>query len=204
VPRERIGEVIRTEFYRGGILIEDYGSLHPAKYHRALRSLARKRGAALFSHAAVRSISHMGGRYVVRTARGDIAAQRVVIATNGYSTDALPFFRRRLIPVASYHIATEPLPRDRIEALLPGGRMVSDSQRNLIAMRPSSDGTRIIFGARPAACDPAEERAAGLIHRTMCQVWPDMTGIRVTHCWRGNVAMTFDRRPHIGEADGLF
>ncbi|HVY17793.1 MAG TPA: FAD-binding oxidoreductase [Rhodopila sp.] len=204
VSRERLGEVIRTDFYRGGILVEDYGSLHPAKYHRALRGLARKRGAALFSHTAVSAITPSGTGFTVGTARGEIAARKVIIATNGYGTGTLPFFRRRLIPVASYHIATEPLPRERMAALLPGGRMVSDSQRNLIAMRPSPDGTRIIFGARPAAVDPPERHAAVLIHRIMCQVWPDMRGTRVSHCWRGRVAMTFDRKPHLGEVDGLF
>ncbi|HEY9212335.1 MAG TPA: FAD-binding oxidoreductase [Ancylobacter sp.] len=204
VPQERLREVIATDFYRGGILVEDYASVHPARYHRALRSLARRRGAQLFSHAGVTRLTAEGGRYRVRTARGDMLAGKVVVATNGYSGHTFPAFARKLIPVTSFHIATEELPPEMIEALLPGGRMVSDSQRNLIAMRPSTDGRRIIFGARPAAFDRNERSAAGLIHATMRSVWPAMSDVRITHCWSGTVAMTFDRKPHIGEIGGVF
>jgi glycine/D-amino acid oxidase-like deaminating enzyme len=204
VPRERLGDIIATGFYRGGILIEDYASIHPGRYHRALRGLARRHGAELHSHAEVTGLVREGSRQRVRTARGEILAGTVVLATNGYSTDAFPAFRRRLIPVASYHIATEELPREFVQSLLPGGRMVSDSQRNLTAMRPSTDGRRILFGARPAMFDRDERKAAGLIHAAMCSVWPLMRDTRVTHCWRGTVAMTFDRKPHIGEQDGVF
>ncbi|MFC7397924.1 NAD(P)/FAD-dependent oxidoreductase [Chelatococcus sp. GCM10030263] len=201
--REQLGAVIATDFYCGGILVEDYGSLHPGLYHRALRNRARRHGAELFSHAEVVELVREGPRHRIRTPRGDIRARNVVLATNGYTTGAFSWFRRKLIPVASYHIATEELPRETIQRLLPGGRMVSDSQRNLIAMRPSTDGRRIIFGARPAAFDRDEGVAAGLIHQTMCAIWPELRDVRVTHCWRGTVAMTFDRKPHIGERDGV-
>lgn len=204
IPRDRLGEIIATDFYRGGILVEDYASVHPGRYHRALRERARRLGARLHSHAEVTELKRVGNGHRVVTGRGTIEAGQVVLATNGYLTQRFDAFRRRLIPVASYHIATEELPRERIEALLPGGRMVSDSQRNLTAMRPSTDGRRIIFGARPAAFDQDERTAAVLIHRAMSAVWSGMRNVRVSHCWRGTVAMTFDRRPHIGVEDGVF
>ncbi|MCS0496917.1 FAD-binding oxidoreductase [Ancylobacter sp. MQZ15Z-1] len=204
IPADRLGEIIATDFYRGGILIEDYASVHPARYHRALRQRARKRGARLFSHAEVGQVTPGTDGHSVVTVRGTIKARQVVLATNGYLTERFDAFRRRLIPVASYHIATEELPPERVAALLPRGHMVSDSQRNLTAVRPSTDGRRLIFGARPAAFDRDETRAAGLIHRAMCDVFPSLGDVRVSHCWRGTVAMTFDRKPHLGEEDGIF
>lgn len=204
ISGETIREIIATDFYRGGILVEDYASVHPARYHRALRERARQAGARLFSHAEVREAVPAGAGHRVVTARGSIEARQVVLATNGYLTKRFERFRRRLIPVASYHIATEELPPERIRALLPGGHMVSDSQRNLTAVRPSTDGRRIIFGARPAAFDHDERDAAPLIHRAMCAVLPELADTRISHCWRGTVAMTFDRKPHIGEEDGVF
>ncbi len=204
IARAQQREILASEFYHGGILIEDYGSIHPAKYHKSLRDLARRLGAGLYSHTPMLSVEQRDGKWVVATARGEIVAGRVIAATNGYTGTELPYLHPRLIPAASYHIATEPLPRDMIERLLPGGRMVSDSQRNLVAVRPSTDGTRIIFGARPSAHDRREEEAAPLIYRTMTAVLPQLDGVKVTHCWRGNVAMTFDRHPHIGEIDGIF
>lgn len=204
IARHQLREIIATDFYRGGILVETYASVHPARYHRALRQRARQAGARLFSHAEVREVASGGNGHRVVSSRGTVEAVQVVLATNGYLTKRFERFRRRLIPVASYHIATEELPPERIEALLPGGRMVSDSQRNLTAVRPSTDGRRIIFGARPAAFDRDERVAAPLIHQAMRTVFPSLSDVRISHCWRGTVAMTFDRKPHIGEEDGVF
>src|SRR5262249_12828745 len=53
VPRSQLQQEIGGTRYHGGLLINNYGGLHPAKYHRALRNLARKRGAGLISNTPV-------------------------------------------------------------------------------------------------------------------------------------------------------
>ena len=61
--------------YHGGLLIEDYGGLHPAKYHRALADAARTRGAILASHAPVKGIEREAGGFRVRTGRGEMSSR---------------------------------------------------------------------------------------------------------------------------------
>ena len=109
VPRGRQREVVGSNYYHGGIVIDEYGGLHPGKYHRALRDLAAASGAALRSHARVLRISPSGSGFPVATARGVIQASRVFVTTNGYTDEATPELRRRIVPVRSYQIATEPL-----------------------------------------------------------------------------------------------
>lgn len=75
VPRARLFEEIGGGRYHGGLLIEDYGGLHPAKYHRALRRAPADRGADLHSHAPANAIERRGGAYVVRTERGEVTAR---------------------------------------------------------------------------------------------------------------------------------
>ncbi|WLE63386.1 NAD(P)/FAD-dependent oxidoreductase [Burkholderia plantarii] len=209
IPREAQRALIGTDYYYGGILIDDYGGLHTAKYHRALRALARRRGATLHSHAGARRIERLGAtaaggaRFRVHTARGTIAAAHVLVATNGYTGDLLPFLARRVLPVASYQIATEPLPPGLMDALNPGRRMVSDSRRNLFYTRPSPDGTRILFGSRPAIRDLDERDAARRLYAKLVSLWPALRDVRLTHAWKGFVAMTNDRLAHLGEADGI-
>src|SRR5258708_15357588 len=127
ITRAEQRAIIGSDYYYGGILVDEYGGLHTAKYHRALRDLARRRGASLHSHAAVARIERCGARFLVHTARGRIAAKHVLVATNGYTGRLLPFFSRRVLPVASYQIATEPLPAGLMSVLNPGRRMISDS-----------------------------------------------------------------------------
>ncbi len=64
--------------------------------------------------------------------------------TNGYTdTLATPNLAKRIVPVKSYQIATEPLPPELMAKLIPGGRMITDSRRDLIYTRPFD---------RPRAC----------------------------------------------------
>ncbi|WP_027351029.1 NAD(P)/FAD-dependent oxidoreductase [Halotalea alkalilenta] len=195
-------QVIGSDYYHGGILVDDYGGLHPAKYHRALRELARRHGAELRSHARVLEIKPASRGKVVLTQRGAIEAREVLVCTNGY-TDATPTpsLARRVVPVRSYQIATEPLPPELIERLVPGGRMITDSRRDLIYSRPSPDGSRLLFGSRPGLYEIDERQAALKLRARMLEVWPELADYRLSHAWSGKVAMTVDKTAHVGTMD---
>ncbi|MET7247987.1 FAD-binding oxidoreductase [Methylobacterium sp. EM32] len=204
IPKSRQHEVTRTDFYHGGIVIDDYGGLHPGKYHRALRALARRHGATLRSHAPVLGVEPSGdGFSTVETGRGRIRARHVLYGTNGYSDRASPYLRQRVVPVRSYQIATAPLPRALMDEINPGRRMITDSRRELIYARPSPDGTRLLFGSRPGMFTVPEREAAPKLHALMRAVWPQLAAVQVTHCWSGKVGMTADKLAHLGRQDGV-
>ncbi|WP_069264097.1 NAD(P)/FAD-dependent oxidoreductase [Paraburkholderia nodosa] len=203
IERDAQRAIIGSDYYYGGILVDEYGGLHTAKYHRALRELARRRGATLHSHAAVQRIVRDGPQFRLHTPRGTLMAHHVLVATNGYTGALLPFFARRVLPVASYQIATEALPRGLMDVLNPGRRMISDSKRNLFYTRPSPDGTRMIFGSRPAIRELSEREAARRLYSKLVQLWPALRDVRITHAWKGYVAMTRDKLAHIGTHEGI-
>jgi len=194
---------IGSDFYFGGMLVEDYGGLDPAKYNRALRQLARTAGASLHSHARVLSVRSEGARRVVTSERGRTTAHEVVIATNGYTDRAVPFLRRRIVPVASYIGATEELPAAVMDDIMPRRRMMSDTRFQLSYFRPSPDGRRLLFGCRPTVLARDERRVGGYIHARICQIYPQLRGRRLTHVWQGFVGMTFDGVPHMGTYQGI-
>jgi gamma-glutamylputrescine oxidase len=204
VEREAQRSVIGSDYYYGGMLVDDYGGLHVSKYHRALSDLAYESGATMHSHAGVHGMRRAGTVHELTTARGVVRARHVIVATNGYS-DKGPgdFVHRRVVPVNSYQIATAPLPAEVMRRLIPNGRMISDSQRNLYFLRPSPDGTRILFGSRVVIFDTDEITAAHKLHRAMTEVFPELHDVEVTHSWKGQVGMTFDKRAHLGERDGV-
>lgn len=203
IPRSEQHRITGTDFYHGGIVVDEYGGLHPGLYARSLRDLARRCGAKLFSHAPVRGFDHEVGGFLVRTGRGDIQAREVIVATNGYTGKATPKLRRRIVPVYSYQIATEPLPLELLKEINPGRRMISDSQRELYYTRPSPDGTRILFGSRPSFLEMNERAAAANLAARLQEVWPKLARFRIGHSWRGKVAMTFDKVAHMGREDGI-
>ena len=193
------------ERYHGGLLIEDYGGLHPAKYHRALADAARGRGAILASHALVTGIAREAGGFRVRTGRGESSsrARSWLAPTAIRGGPPLPYLHKRVVPVTAYVAATETLPPGMADAISPRRRMMSDTQRDLYWMRLSPDGTRLIFGARPSIFEKDERAAARQLHRMMCGVWPVLEKVRIEHCWTGFVGMTADHIPHMGMHDGV-
>src|SRR5690606_17468040 len=203
VPRDRLHEEIGSSRFYGGLLIRDYGGLHPAKYHRSLRRAAAAQGASLHSHAAVRAIRRQGAGYRVETERGTVEARHVLVATNGYTGELLPFLQRRVVPVQSYIVATETLPPGLADRLSPNKRMFSDTRRDLCYFRLSPDGTRVLYGARPGVFDTDLRSAAVSLHRQACDIWPELNDLKVAFCWTGNVGMSADHLPHMGVHEGI-
>jgi gamma-glutamylputrescine oxidase len=204
IPKARQYEITRTDFYHGGIVVDDYGGLHPAKYHRALRELAQASGTKLRSHAPVLRVGPpIDGYHEVETGRGVIRARNVFFGTNGYTGKPDDYLRKRIVGVLSYQIATEPLPPELLAEINPGRRMITDSKRELIYSRPSPDGTRLLFGSRPGMFTLPHREAAVRLHAMMLKIWPQLRGYRVTHCWSGKVGMTADKIAHMGRHDGL-
>ncbi|MDO6409493.1 NAD(P)/FAD-dependent oxidoreductase [Pantoea phytobeneficialis] len=202
IDRATQAPIIGSDFYHGGILVDEYGGVHPGKYNRALRDLARKLGAQLFSHARVTGVETEGGSKVIYTERGTLRARQVIFLTNGYTdAQASPNLAKRIVPVKSYQIATEPLPPELMAKLIPGGRMITDSRRDLIYTRPSPDGTRLLFGSRPGIMDCDDKTAAIRIRQRMLAIWPELAPYRISHAWSGYVGMTWDKTAYAGEMD---
>jgi len=203
VPRERQREEIASDYYYGGMVVERSAKLHPALYYKGLLDAARRRPITICAKAAVKKIAKLGSRWRIETSRGEIEAGDVVIATNGYTGDATPDLKRRLIPLASHIIATEELPADLASSLIPKGRTLADTKRVLCYYRISPDGKRMICGGRARFTAVVPQVSAPILHRFMIDRFPQLSGVRVTHAWTGNVAFTWDALPHTGTLSGM-
>jgi glycine/D-amino acid oxidase-like deaminating enzyme len=139
----------------------------------------------------------------VVTTRGSVRAGQVLLATNATADAAVPDLERRVLPVGSYVIATDVLDPALAASVLPTGRMVFDTRNFLAYWRLSPDG-RLVFGGR-RNMDPSEVAdARDFLSDAMVAVHPQLAGVGVRYAWGGNVAMTFDRLPHVGQLDGVW
>jgi glycine/D-amino acid oxidase-like deaminating enzyme len=203
IPRDELAAEIGTTAYHGGLAVDAGGVVHPAKWYAALAGLAERAGAEL--HEGVRATAirrQADGRFVVETKRGAIHARDVLVATNGYTDGVAPTLRRRIIPIGSYIIATEPLPEDLAHELSPTGRAYFDT-RNFLSYWHVSKDRRMLFGGRVSFLPTTVDRTAKLLYRRMLEVHPQLAGYRVEYSWGGKVALTMDRMPHIGRAGGV-
>lgn len=204
VPRaEQRGE-IGSDTYYGGVVYTQHASLHPARYHQGLLGRATAAGAEIVPHCAVTAIARDGARFRVATAQGTTLARDVVVATNGYTGALTPWLQRRVIPIGSYIIATEPLGEDVTATLLPRNRIVSDTRKVVFYYRLSPDRRRVLFGGRVSFKETNTALSGPVLHREMLKVFPQLGNVRISHSWGGIVAYTFDEMMHCGRHDGVY
>jgi glycine/D-amino acid oxidase-like deaminating enzyme len=203
IPLDRLTDEVGTKAYHGGLAIDTGGVVHPGKWFAGLVGLAEKAGADLHEGTRVASVRRQrDGRFAVQMERGAILARDVLVATNGYTDGAAPSLRRRIIPIGSYIIATEPLPAELARELSPTGRAYFDT-RNFLSYWHVSADHRLIWGGRVSFLPTTVDKTAQLLHRRMLEVHPQVAGYRVEYSWGGKIGMTFDRMPHIGRSGGV-
>lgn len=204
VSGEGLRSEIDSDLYYGGLLVEEFAGLNPALFTRSLARELQARGGTLCAPVRVTGIVRENGEQLVTTNNGTVRARHVLFATNGYTDRVLESVRHRTAAVCSYMVATEELGTDCVTNLMPGGRMYSDTKRNLWFFRPSPDNKRILFGARPGFFTKSPERAAVYLHRFMSKVFPALEPVRISHAWAGMVAMTRGHIQHIGQREGIW
>ena len=203
VPREAQRAEIGTDAYWGGVVYEQHCSVHPARYHQGLLQRVLDAGAQVAPRTAVQRIERDGSGFRLTTPRGAVQARDVVVATNGYTGALTPWLRRRVIPIGSYMIATEPLPVALVDRLIPKNRIVSDTRKVVYYYRASPDRRRILFGGRVSHQETDPRVSGPLLHADMVALFPELATTRVTHSWCGFVAYTFDELMHTGVHDGI-
>jgi len=205
VPRAEQHKEIGTDAYYGGVVYPAHGSLDPGKYHQGLLDRAIAAGTTVIPHCPVQAIERDGGGFTVTTPKGRIAARDVIVATNGYTAPVTPELRRRVFPIGSYMIATEPLDPALAARLMPKARVISDTRKIVVYYRLSPDRRRILFGGRVALMETDPRVTAPRLHAELTTIFPELAKTRITHSWAGFVAYTFDTMPHLGKwQDGIY
>jgi glycine/D-amino acid oxidase-like deaminating enzyme len=194
--------LVAAERVVGATVTPHCAALHPGRLVRGLAGAVEAVGARLHEGTRVTRIDP--GR--VRTEHGDVRAGVVVRATEAF-TAALPGLRRRLLPIYSLMLATEPLPDSFWESV--GWRRretLADARRSVIYGQRTADG-RIAFGGRGAPYHyasrvrPAYDRDPGVhaeLERTLVDLFPALAGVGITHRWGGPLAAARDWHCAVG------
>ncbi|WP_044870111.1 FAD-binding oxidoreductase [Pseudomonas sp. LFM046] len=203
VPYAEQRNYVGTDFYRGGTVRMDIGGLHPAKFHAELLRVALASGVTVHSSTSVISIERDGSVFRVKTSAGTVQARQVLVCTNGYTDGAVPFLRRRLVPVRSRMIATEELAPELMARLMPKQMMMIEGRQLGFYYRPSPDGKRILLGGRDSSRTGDPEAPKLYLRQGLVSLFPELANVRLSHSWFGNVAMNRHMLPRIFEKDGI-
>ncbi|NVO24020.1 NAD(P)/FAD-dependent oxidoreductase [Donghicola mangrovi] len=198
------------EAFHGGMLYEKSAMMHMGKYVQGLGTAAARQGAKIWEYAPVTARDKTATGWRLTTPKGSIEAGRVIAATGAYGGrvqgSPLGYFRRRIISVGSFIIATRPLTAQEIAQTVPRNRTYVTSMNIGNYFRLSPDN-RLIFGGRArfsATSDQQSDAKSGdILRASMERLFPHLKDIQIDYCWGGLVGMTKDRYPRAGQADGM-
>lgn len=193
-----------TDKYFGGIVYPHHASLDVSRYLPGLLKRVLESGALVKRQCAALSIERTGTGFRIISAAGAITAGKVILATNGYSGGLSPPHQRRIIPIGSYVIATEEIPQDTMDRIMPKDRVLSDTRKLVYYYRPSPDRKRVLFGGRVSLRETDPRRSAVKLRNELVRLFPDLGDTRLSHGWMGFVGYTFDELAHCGEDKGLY
>ncbi len=202
---------IRSDSAYAGMLYRKSAMMHMGRYLHGLATAVARHGGDVVENAPVTAIQRESGVRHLSTPRGRLTARDVIVATGAYSgqftSKALAYFARRVIPVGSFIVVTRPLTDPEIAATLPGNRTYVTSLNVGNYFRLSPDN-RMIFGGRAqfsSKSDPSSDAtAARILCTTLGRMFPALAGIKLDYCFGGLVDMTHDRMPRAGRVDGLY
>lgn len=198
LPREELRALLATERYLGALYDTNSGHLHPLNYTLGLAAAAESFDVRIFEGTRATSFAPAASSGVrIATPGGEVRARHLVLCGNVYLGATAPALAARIMGVATYIVATEPLGEARARRLIANNAATCDMNWVLDYFRRSADH-RLLFGGRVNYSGLRSFDAPSATRARMLRVFPQLQGVRVDYAWGGEVDITLNRAPHFG------
>ena len=185
-----------TTIYHGALREQHAGHFHPLNYCLGLAAAALKAGAIIHEHSAVVEVN-TGAKPWARTSRGKVSAKFMIIGGNAYLGKVVKPLYGRVMPVASYILATEPLGEERARSLIRDNEAVANTNFIVDYYRRSKDH-RMLFGGRASYSGITPPALGDYMRPRMTAVFPQLKDVKIDYAWGGHIAITSNRIPDCG------
>ncbi|GHE05330.1 hypothetical protein U879_02865 [Defluviimonas sp. 20V17] len=211
IPLEGLAEAgLAGPVFHGALQVAQGFALHPLAYVEGLARVAVAAGVRIHGNSPVLHLAPEGGGWRLDTPEGSLHAKRVLVATNGYSSEDLPrWLAGRSLPAMSSIMVTRPISaEERAAQGFTSALMAADTRTALHYFRHLPDG-RFLFGMRggtsaaPAAIATTQAR----VRSHFDAMFPAWNGVETESRWSGFVCLTGSLAPFVGRvpgAEGLF
>lgn len=192
---------VRIDQGLGGAFSPHCAVVHPAKLIRGLAAAAVRLGVELFEHSPVTTVEPG----MVATDQGSVQAEKVVLASEGYTASGRGLPAHRLLPMHSFMTVTEPLDEWVFEEIGLADREAFGDYSWLVTYGQRTVDDRLAFGyggrtypdGLPRDVFRQGLRHFKLIQRTLERLFPVLAGISYGQNWGGAMGMSRDQTPFV-------
>ncbi len=198
LSREEMSRRLGSDAWFGGWWNPTGGHINPLALARELGRVVIERGGVIYARSPVVSYEHTGNGWRVRTERGEVAANALVLATNAYTGEIArglaPQIAREIVPVLSWQMATAPLSDNVRCTILPGRPAMSDTHGELYFARYDARHRLVTGGALLNPVNGAA-RLRPYITARLQRLFPQIGSVQFDYVWNGAIGMTRDYLP---------
>lgn len=196
LSRDEVRALLSSDRYHAALHERDAFAFHPLKYAQGLARTLVGHGVRVHENTRVSGILADGAGWRVDTASGSVRCRQVVVCCGGYIGALHPPLARASMPIATYVMTTEPL-GERLRTALRTEAAVYDTRFAFDYYRALPD-TRLLWGGRISIRERAPQDVARLLMHDMLRVYPQLSGVRVSHAWSGLMSYARHKMPQIG------
>ena len=192
--------------FHGAMTIPLGFALHPRKFLLGLLRACEAAGTRVFGDSPVSGLHKVAGGYRLATACGEVNCTKVVLATNGYSSDDLPgWMAARYLPVQSSILVTRELSASELDDAGWTSRQMAYDTRKLLHYFRLMPDNRLLFGMRGGllSTSRAEARSKGTIRRDFEAMFPAWREVETPYYWSGMVCLSPRLVPFCGPVHGM-
>ena len=198
-PRERVREALTTHQYADALFNPNTYAVQPLDLTCGLARACAEKGAEVFERTPLIALASHGDRKEVRSAKGRIRADRLVVTCGGYVEGLHKTLSDATVPIATFVMVTDPL-GEGLKKAIRVPYAISDIKVATNYYRPLAD-TRLLWGGRVLAWEPPPAELARWLKRDMVSFYPDLADARVEVAWGGMMPFTRHKLPVIGEIE---
>ncbi len=191
--------------YFNGYYDKRSGHIHPLNYCLGLARGAATLGVQIFQHSPVSSMQQ-GETLIFQTQNGSVKAKFAVLAGNIFLPEIAPTLApsltKRIMPVGTYIIGTEPIDAKLAAKLIPSNAAICDTNFVLDYFRFSGGAARnkprMIFGGRVSYSTLTPRNLTAIMQARMAAAFPQLANTKVDYTWGGFVDISMNRAPDFG------
>ena len=180
--------------YQGALQDLRAGTIQPLEYVCGLAQAASAQGAHIFSQSPAHGVEHYRRQWRIKTVRGEVVADKVIIASNAYTDCLWPKLDRSIVPIHYFQCASEPMDAATSTEILSQNHGCWDTKKLMMSMRKNRDN-RLILGSIGAANGARDLLLRGWAQRMYKRHFPQHKALQWQHCWHGKIAFTSNRIP---------